>query len=88
MFLEVQDGLLGLAGKILNRMVELKGLSEDVMKNDSDKENYNRVFRICRCKFMILLRHSLTESVSLPPRDSDSAVGGSATIGSWVQITR
>ena len=44
-FLEVQDGILTSAGKILNRMVELKGLSEDVMKNDSDKENYNREFR-------------------------------------------
>ena len=44
-FLEVQDGILSSAGKILNRMVELKGLSEDVMKNDSDKENYNREFQ-------------------------------------------
>ena len=41
-FLEVQDGVMDGAGKILNRMIELKGLSEDVMKNDSDKANYNR----------------------------------------------
>ena len=33
------------AGKILNRMIELKGLSEDVMKSVSDKENYDREFR-------------------------------------------
>ena len=33
------------AGKILNHMIELKGLSEDVMKNDSDSENYNREFK-------------------------------------------
>jgi len=44
-FLEVQDGVLSSAGKILNRMIELKGLSDDVMKNDSDTENYNREFR-------------------------------------------
>ena len=44
-FLEVQDGVLASAGKILNRMVELKGLSEDVMKNASDSENYNREFK-------------------------------------------
>ena len=44
-FLEVQDGVLASAGKILNRMIELKGLSEDVMKNDSDTENYNREFK-------------------------------------------
>ena len=44
-FLEVQDGVLASAGKILNRMIELKGLSDDVMKNDSDSENYNREFK-------------------------------------------
>ena len=44
-FLEVQDGVLASAGKILNRMIELKGLSEDVMKNASDSENYNREFK-------------------------------------------
>jgi flagellin len=44
-FLEVQDGVLSSAGKILNRMIELKGLSDDVMKNASDTENYNREFK-------------------------------------------
>ena len=44
-FLEVQDGVLASAGKILNRMIELKGLSDDVMKNSSDTANYNREFQ-------------------------------------------
>jgi flagellin len=44
-FLEVQDGVLSSAGKIMNRMIELKGLSDDVMKNASDIENYNREFK-------------------------------------------
>ena len=44
-FLEVQDGVLQSAGKIVNRMIELKGLSDDVMKNASDIENYNREFK-------------------------------------------
>ena len=44
-FLEVQDGVLNAAGKIVNRMIELKGLSDDVMKNASDIENYNREFK-------------------------------------------
>lgn len=44
-FLEVQDGVMEAAGKILNRMIELKGLSQDVMKNSSDIENYNREFQ-------------------------------------------
>ena len=43
-FLEVQDGVLESAGKIMNRMIELKGLSTDVMKNSSDNANYNREF--------------------------------------------
>ena len=43
-FLEVQDGVLEAAGKIMNRMIELKGLSSDVMKNSSDNANYNREF--------------------------------------------
>ena len=41
-FLEVQDGVLQAAGKIVNRMIELKGLSDDVMKKAYDIENYNR----------------------------------------------
>jgi len=44
-FLEVQDGVMEAAGKIVNRMIELKGLSQDVMKNSSDVENYNREFQ-------------------------------------------
>ena len=44
-FLEVQDGVLESAGKIMNRMIELKGLSTDVMKNSSDNANYNREFK-------------------------------------------
>ena len=44
-FLEVQDGVMEAAGKIVNRMIELKGLSQDVLKNTSDIENYNREFK-------------------------------------------
>ena len=44
-FLEVQDGVLESAGKVVNRMIELKGLSQDVMKNSSDVGNYNREFQ-------------------------------------------
>ena len=44
-FLEVQDGVLASSGKIVSRMIELKGLSQDVLKNSSDNDNYNREFR-------------------------------------------
>jgi flagellin len=44
-FLQVQDGILESGGKILDRMAELKALSQDVLKNDSDIANYNAEFK-------------------------------------------
>ena len=44
-FLQVQDGVLESAGKILDRMAELKALSQDVLKNSSDIANYNAEFQ-------------------------------------------
>jgi flagellin len=44
-FLEVQDGVMQGAAGILSRMGELKALSQDVLKNDSDIENYNLEFK-------------------------------------------
>ena len=44
-FLQVQDGILNSAGKIIDRMAELKALSQDVLKNDSDIANYNAEFQ-------------------------------------------
>jgi len=43
-FLQVQDGILESAGKIVDRMAELKALSQDVLKNTSDIANYNSEF--------------------------------------------
>jgi len=44
-FLQVQDGVLESSGKILDRMAELKALSQDVLKNESDIANYNAEFK-------------------------------------------
>ena len=44
-FLQVQDGILESGGKILDRMAELKALSQDVLKNSSDIANYNSEFK-------------------------------------------
>jgi flagellin len=45
-FLEVQDGALEGAGRIVTRMAELKGLgAQDPMKNSQDIESYNLEFR-------------------------------------------
>lgn len=45
-FLEVQDGLLETAGRIVMRMSELKGYStSDPMKSDQDRATYNNEFK-------------------------------------------
>jgi flagellin len=42
--LQTQDGALKVTGKILERISELKVLSSDVTKSDSDKANYDSEF--------------------------------------------
>ena len=45
-FLEIQDGLLDTAGRIVMRMSELKGYStQDPLKSDSDTASYNNEFK-------------------------------------------
>ena len=81
-FLEVQDGILSSASKILNRMVELKGLSEDVMKNDSDKDNYNREFQDLQMQIYDLAQIQFNGVSLFAIRDSDSGgTAGAAIIG-------
>ena len=75
-FLEVQDGVMDAAGKIVNRMIELKGLSEDVMKNDSDKDNYNREFQDLQMQIYDMAQVQFNGVSLFAIRDSDS--GGTA----------
>ncbi|MEM9157456.1 MAG: flagellin [Verrucomicrobiota bacterium] len=44
-FLQTQDGALNNAAKVLDRMSELKVLSQDVTKNTTDVANYNTEFQ-------------------------------------------
>jgi flagellin len=44
-FLEVQDGILEAAGRIVDRMSELKGMSQDMLKNSFDNATYDNEFR-------------------------------------------
>jgi flagellin len=44
-YLQVQDGGLESAGKIVNRMAELRTMAADVTKNSGDVENYSKEFR-------------------------------------------
>ena len=40
-----QDGILSAAGRIVDRMIELKGMSQDMMKNEFDNATYNNEFQ-------------------------------------------
>ncbi|MDQ8201530.1 flagellin [Pelagicoccus sp. SDUM812003] len=44
-FLQTQDGAFQTATKVLDRMSELKVLSDDVTKNQTDKDNYDTEFQ-------------------------------------------
>ena len=79
-FLEVQDGVMDAAGKIVNRMIELKGLSEDVMKNDSDKDNYNREFQDLQMQIYDMAQVQFNGVSLFAVRDSDSVVGDTVII--------
>jgi flagellin len=83
-FLEVQDGVMTSASKILNRMIELKGLSSDVMKNSSDQENYNREFQDLQMQ-MYDLANLKFNGVSLFATTSTS--GTTATFSNMNQVT-
>ena len=43
-YLQVQDGALNVMGKILDRMSELRTMSQDIIMNTSDVENYSKEF--------------------------------------------
>jgi len=44
-FMEVQDGMLETAGRIINRMAEMKGMAtSDPMKSSQDVDSYNNEF--------------------------------------------
>jgi flagellin len=51
-FLQVQDGALKSSGKILDRMSELKTLSEDVTKSSSDVDNYRTEFNALKAQLV------------------------------------
>ncbi len=77
-FLEVQDGVLQSAGKIVNRMIELKGLSDDVMKNASDIENYNREFKDLQMQIYDMASLKFN-GVSMFASTTSNAAAGNAT---------
>jgi flagellin len=75
-FLQVQDGVLESAGKIIDRMAELKALSQDVLKNSSDIANYNAEFKNLQVQ---LYQMSETKFNGVSLFATTKAGGGNAT---------
>ena len=73
-FLEVQDGILESIGTIVDRMSELKGLSRDVMKNESDQKTYNREFKDLQVQLKDMISGTFN-GVSLFARFADDNTG-------------
>jgi len=84
-FLQVQDGILSSASKIVDRMAELKSLSQDVLKNSSDIESYNTEFRNLQVQL-----HQMSETkfngVSLFGQGTGIAFGGGSSKDVTVSI--
>lgn len=53
-FLQTQDGSLATAGKVLERMSELKTMSTDVTKNSTDIANYDTEFTALKAQLTAL----------------------------------
>jgi flagellin len=53
-FLQTQDGALKVAGKVLERISELKVLSTDVTKSGSDRANYNAEYTALKAQLTAL----------------------------------
>jgi flagellin len=53
-FLQTQDGALSTAGKVLDRMSELKTMSTDVTKNSTDIANYDTEFTALKAQLTSL----------------------------------
>ena len=81
-FLQVQDGILESSGKILDRMAELKALSQDVLKNSSDIANYNSEFKNLQVQ-LYQMASTKFNGVSL---FGGTEVFGSATTASMKEI--
>jgi flagellin len=84
-FLQVQDGVLESAGQIMDRMAELKALSQDVLKNSSDVANYNAEFQNLQVQ-LFQMSETKFNGVSLFGAGASAVFGGTGTQDVTVSI--
>ena len=77
-FLQVQDGILSSAGKIMDRMAELKSLSQDVLKNSSDIANYNSEFKALQVQ-LFQIAQTKFNGVSMFGAGTSAVFGGGSS---------
>ncbi len=76
-YLQTQDGALKVAGKVLERIGELRMLNDDVTKTDLDKANYNTEFLALQDQLESITREAF----------NGVALFGSSTSGMVVSTT-
>ena len=89
-YLDVQDGVVQGAASILSRMAELKTLSQDVLKNSSDIDNYNTEFRNLQVQLYQISQETFN-GVSLfatkaTDGTTDAVFGGGNSVDNTVSI--
>jgi flagellin len=91
-FLEVQDGLLETAGKIVMRMSELKGFaSQDPMKGETDIASYNSEFKDLQAQLYQISQldfNGMSLFANFTSRDGNSGSndGSGTTTRTWTEF--
>ncbi len=88
-FIQVQDGALSSAGTIVDRMSELRSLTDDVTKNTSDKENYGVEFQQLREQLNSITSEQFNAIALFGDFDASSTGGASfgTALASSAQLT-
>jgi len=90
-FLQVQDGVLAGISELVDRMSELRALSNDVLKNQEDLESYNKEFKDLQLQ-MYDMAHEKFNEVSLFARyteekgNTETLYGGTSTQDNTVNL--
>ena len=81
-FLQTQDGVLKVAGKVLDRMGELKTLYTDPTKSTSDKANYDSEFNELKAQLVDLTAEAFNSVALFGSTDLDVSVteSGNTTV--------
>jgi len=85
-FVEVQDGMLETAGRIVNRMAELKGMAtQDPMKSSQDVASYDNEFRDLQVQLHQISQQTFNGASLFAQTNSEGSTAGMVFRGSAAQ---